>query len=337
MEFTIPVGYHVKGRKTGRTAARKYGFSEFMTVELPEVDRHEAPIAVEWPETPKIVNDADVALMSGDRKGLMSTRWYDGRHWLKLTEAFVGENDAKKKRQLLSPQALEIALERRKSTLDLGVRRNRLDHEYAQRVTSLPTSEFDEVVSSDRDEARLWAEQLESRFIVVDDVLHMACAQPSLRATMAYHGHLISNAEIDFRGEFLDGWKGFQNNCLSHGFEKWENLPHSREFRGRPMVRIPESLDPDIASRRDIDTRVKLFVYRNRSWFEDGDDAIKSFLEDKEVGRGWRFEKILENMESERFYKQFREVIDKVLEIEDTMTVSLQVTQDEPPYFTPKP
>lgn len=337
MDLTLDIGYFVKGRRPGKMVARSYRFMEAVTVDIPEVDPMDAPVAVEWTALAASDRKADAFLTCGDKCGRQHTRWMNGIHWLRLSEGHLGEKDPVRRVESLTANAAQPLLEQNiEGYYALGLEDLwRITGIGWKRAQGYPAYEFDLVSRSWRDETMVRAEKLAQRLISVDGQLYLACAQPGLRAI--FQDRKLVETAVEVRAGFLDGWEGFRENQLAYGFDYWEKLPPQSNPKAEFEIRIEQSIDPDIVARRNVDTRLKVLAYLYHRP-EGMDEDIRAFLEDTGNQRAWRITEMAERYRGRLWpaaIDHFEKIIWDIEEFEDRMTVSLEIGEFAPP--SPKP
>jgi hypothetical protein len=271
MHIRIPVAYIIRGT-IGRTQ-RTYRFAETVTVEIAETNAEEAPIAVSWPAHTDLSDYRAFGyahLGHGGEDGLQLTRWYNGRHWLRLTDN--RENDAAPGRY---PDLSCIGFEERLSSgygfqlLGMGGFSPRSGDKKTERD---PSEKFATITRSGRDYALEYVMRASQTLLSVDGVLHLACAQPGVclaRANLStaendvVHVHTDANA-LDGEGSDdvmvfgLDQWDEITYIAIRSSLDRPKTIDRLAELR--PTVHLPESIDSDVLSLRAADTMVKRFI-----------------------------------------------------------------------------
>lgn len=342
MQFTFDVGYAIQGRPPARKQFRRYRFVERVGVEIPEISSDEAPIAVEWhvPTELKIFNRGDDRMLaSGGYDGKQFTRWYDGRHWLRLVErhASTAYSPPIEGTPELTLPKLMSAMESnggyeaiglsRFSVKDIGPEPVLVDHD--------PTGKFETMLVNERTEALSRAYALPSNLLLVDGIVHVACAQPALRRDRFDFGP-ISGVVVDTRANFLDGYFGFHNQHFSYSLtDRAEIMEMSSQDGDGSMLKaisdymvtihMPESIDPDIDARRKVDRLVKMAAFRA---FHPDEAQLREFFDDPSNQRAWRVEKMVPvHLASSPSFT----LISKIQEIEDSMAIDIRQSFTSPP------
>lgn len=349
MQFTFNVGYAIQGRPPARKQIRRYRFVERVAVEIPEISSDEAPIAVEWrvPTELKTFNRGDDRrLVSGGNDGKQFTRWYDGRHWLRLVERhsntaysspFEGTTGLTLPKLMSAMEnnggyeAIGLA---RFSVKDIGPQPALVDHD--------PTEKFETLLVNERTEALSKAHAVPSNLLLVDGIVHVACAQPALRLSLKlslnrdrFELGSISGVVIDTQGDLLDGYPGFHQH-FSYPLTDWTEIMEmsQRDSDGSMLsgisnymvtIHIPESIDPDIDARRKVDRLVKMAAFRA---FHPDEAQLREFFGDASNQRAWRVQKMVPgHLASSPSFT----LISRIQEIEDSMAIDIRQSLTSPP------
>ena len=290
MRLTFPIGYDLKGRRPGKRVFRPYRYSELVSVDIPEVDASDAPIAVEW-EPPRgqvgVYDDRDLGCHG--ETGTQFTRWYEGRHWLRLVEGHAAAIGTPQGHRELTPDMAQRCLSEGNGHAAIGLRRFPPGfYGHVSRVHEDPTSGFEEIRSSDRPAAMLAVGEVPRNLICVDGVLHAACAQPTVRMTASFGDdtHKLGGLWVDVREEIADGWLGFTRHHLSYALDSWDRLAsrHGMKATTPPIVYVAESIDPDIDNRRAADRLVKKTAYEF-GYPNELADELRAYFSDMDTGR----------------------------------------------------
>lgn len=274
MHIRVPIGYTIRGT-IGRTT-RTWKFQERVTIEVPDVTSEEAPMAVSWAAHSDLHGYDPIKyafLGHGGEDGRQFTRWYKGRHWLRLTEGHTEQYGKPAKSPELTAAGFESALPIGGGYNILGL--NALspgrDH---RKVQGDPTERFSTVDRSGRNLALAQLEAAASTLMSVDGVLHVACAQPAICLAKgkddSLEGHVL---HVDTRSNVVDGKDYLVDQVLVFSLDEWEDKSHiairasgdrpkatARLASLEPRVHLPESIDPDILTARTADTFVRRFV-----------------------------------------------------------------------------
>jgi hypothetical protein len=273
MHIRVPVGYQIRGT-LGRTT-RTFKFQERITIEVPEVTDEEAPVAVSWAAHTDMYGYDRLRhafLAQGGDDGRQFTRWYDGRHWLRLTEGHAQQYATPGRYSELTAAGFEGALPTGGGYNILGL--NALspgrDH---RKVEDDPTDSFSKINRSGREDALDKIRAATRALLSVDGVLHVACAQPATCLARGKNdspeGYLL---HVDTRPNVVDGKEYIRDEVLVFGLDEWEEMSHTA-IRGsadrprvterlaalEPTVHLPESINPDVLTVRTADTLVKRF------------------------------------------------------------------------------
>ncbi|MBY3151177.1 hypothetical protein HFO56_01985 [Rhizobium laguerreae] len=273
MHIRVPIGYTIRGT-IGRTT-RTWKFQERVTIEVPDVTAEEAPVAVSWAAHTDMHGYDPLKhafLGHGGEDGRQFTRWYDGRHWLRLTEGHTEQFGKPGRSPELTVAGFESALliGGGYNILGLNALSPGRDHRKAQVD---PTHRFSTVDRSGRNLALAQLEAATSKLLSVDGLLHVACAQPAICLAKgkddSLEGYVL---HVDTRSNIVDGKEYIVDKVLVFGPDEWEEMSHTairasgdrarataRLAALEPTVHLPESIDPGILTVRTADTLVKRF------------------------------------------------------------------------------
>jgi hypothetical protein len=272
MHISIPIGYLVQGRRADKRVFRPVRLAERVTVQIPEVDVIDAPKAIEW--------DVDITHEdsrpfsarthhAGDGRAKLFTRWYAGRHWLRLVERSVSDKEMALRGVELTAQRLEefLAQDHAHSALGLGCA---VHGAKIARDGCDPSAVFEEIRVSGRDEALRSVLALPENVILVGGVVHVACAQPAPARTVAREyrdGSYPALYSVAMRTDHLalDGYDPGLSKILVYGLGEWERLNTQRSdgvVVPPPLVHLEESIDPDIDAHRQVSNLVKVALAR---------------------------------------------------------------------------
>lgn len=281
MNIAFEMGYNLKGIRPGKSLARYYRFKETLSAEVPEVDPVDAPVAVSW-HARKLVEARymtyDHELLCGDADGRMMTRWHGGRHWLRL----VGNNCQKSITQdgkaELTMGLLNDAIHggQRKAYEMLGLNNHVPGF---GKYHADPADTLDVVLENERDAMLKAVSAISENFISVDGIVHVACVQPAIRLSnpIGVKGYSDGQKDIaiDYRARYIDGHPAFMRGMTSHPVGDWNEIARrvyeqaldSGATRPEPHlvspeVYIPESINPDIDARRQVDNLVKKAMFQ---------------------------------------------------------------------------
>jgi hypothetical protein len=273
MHIRVPIGYTIRGT-IGRTT-RTWKFQERVAIEVPDVTAEEAPIAVSWAAHSDL-RDYDhnkyAFLGHGGEDDRQFTRWYDGRHWLRLTEGSAAQYGKPGRYPELTAAGFEGALPKGGGYNILGL--NHLSPGDHRKVQVDPTERFVTVNKSTRETALGQLRSAAGSLLAVDGVLHVACAQPAICLANAKYGSPETLVlHVDTRSNVVDGKDYLLDKVLVFGLDEWEHLSitavkasrnrtrtQERLAALKPTVHLPESIDPDIMTVRTADTFVRRFV-----------------------------------------------------------------------------
>lgn len=268
MLLSFRVGYVIRGNK-GRLN-RSYNFAETVTAEISETTESEAPVAVSW-HTPKNLSPFPMPtyahLRASDETGRQFTRFYEGRHWLRLVEGHISQSYS------ITPEltgaAFAHGLAEGRGFDILGMARNAPG--VHKRVEGDPSSQFASTTVNTREHAMRKLDLAFSDLLLVDGVLHVACAQPAICMTDALgESDDTCVLYVETRKEFTDG---SQKRHLVYSLDGWEDasamVVRGSMNRARteanlsdlaPTVHLPFSIDPEVVAKRTADTLVKQFL-----------------------------------------------------------------------------
>jgi hypothetical protein len=250
-------------------------FKESPTIEIAEASEEEAPIAVSWPavtDTSAYQYLAYSAVGCGDLDGRQFTRWYNGRHWLRLTEGSADEYRPAGRSPALTGASFEAGFPQGRgyNILDL----NSLSPGDYKEAKADPTERFVTINRNGRDEAMEILKTASKKLLCVNGVLYVACAQPGVCLELANPQSLETNVlHVDTRSKIVDGKEYLSRHTLVFGLHEWDDVTdivvrgssdrentRSKLDSLRPTVHLPESIDPDILTVRTADTFVKHFI-----------------------------------------------------------------------------
>lgn len=350
MNIILDIGYDLVGRKPGNQRTKSYRFRDTVSAEIPEVNSAEAPIAVSW-QAQKHSDERwgyfDQPLRCGDEYGTILTRWYAGRHWLRLVDGNCGKRNAPSDTCELDMSLLKRAVsdERERIFLLLGLREFM---PLRAKASVDPKATLEEVSRDGRMDAIQAVAAISDNVISVDGVIHVACAQPGIRTLISqyyqdfpFHEKYLA---VDTRSGCLDGHAAFLSGLVTYPLNDWDSIyerlvQESSEFRTSPpeshlrapQVFIPESIDPDIDARRAVDTLVKKVLYsRAVVSAPDRNREVHEFFASPSNQRKELLEALLYSPSATLPEGIKIELLDKVEEIEDGMSISLEVTGARP-------
>ncbi|MCV9964837.1 hypothetical protein OIU34_23370 [Pararhizobium sp. BT-229] len=342
MKIVLDIGYDIRGRRPGKRLNIAYRFRETVSAEIPEVHPNEAPVAIVWTARKAVEarwRGYDEELACGDVNDQMMTRWYGGRHWLRLVERNCGQTGAASVRELTPAVAAQAASENRTEVFGmLGLR----DYDPRSAKThSNPLGTFDEVARDERSLALEAVSAISDNYISVGGVLHVACAQPAIRVTdsgkmRSYRG-FAENIAVEMRAKYLDRSAGYRMGMMSYPIGDWDKVwrmvydqaldsgaPGPESHLVRPEVYIPESLSSDIDARRAVDTLVKktLFMF---PVFPGVKPRVKAFFDAPSNQRRALLEEILYAPGAALSDAAKNDLMREVEEIEDGMSVDVDL------------
>lgn len=270
MHIRMPAAYTIRGT-IGRTQ-RTYKFAEKAMFEIAETTADDAPIAVSWPAHTDLSHYSALKyahLGHGGEDGLQFTRWYNGRHWLRLTDS-GGIYACPGRYPDLSGIGFEEGLPSGYGyqLLGLGTLSPGGDH---RKTEGDPRDRFVKIDRSGRDQALEQLSRASKKLLSVDGVLHVACAQPGVCLARANLDTFENDVvHVDTEASVLDGQV---ERTLVFGLDEWDDVAEiairsshdrprttARLAALRPLVHLPESIDPDILTVRSADTLVKRFI-----------------------------------------------------------------------------
>ncbi|MBY3151135.1 hypothetical protein HFO56_01775 [Rhizobium laguerreae] len=181
----FPMTYNVHGRLPGRVMPRSYIFAEMVELQVTDVAREDAPIAVSW-KVPYIrahITSAEYRPMwLFDAEQQQHTVFHEGRHWVRLLRETPYENSPSEPLQ-------SADFERDAATgafnKCLGFAVPTQGQRKFEVVTEDPGNRFDEIIRHGRAKALDLASGLD--FISVDGVLHARCDQPCFKLVPAWY------------------------------------------------------------------------------------------------------------------------------------------------------
>ncbi|MBY3433333.1 hypothetical protein HFN89_04050 [Rhizobium laguerreae] len=182
----FPITYNVHGRLPGRVIPRSYIFAEMVELQVADVAREDAPIAVSW-KVPYIcahITSAEYRQMwLFDAEQQQHTVFHEGRHWVRLLRETPYENSP-------SVPLRSADFERNAGTGAfnecLGFAVPTQGQRKYEVVTEDPANRFDEIIRHGRQKALDLVSGLD--FISVDGVLHARCDQPTFKLVPAWLG-----------------------------------------------------------------------------------------------------------------------------------------------------
>lgn len=344
MNIVLDIGYDIRGRRPGKKLNIAYRFKETVSAEIPEVHPDEAPVAVVWKARTAIDprwKHYDHELTCGDVNGQMMTRWYSGRHWLRLVERNCGKTGAASDFRELTPTvAARAASEDRPRIFELlGLR------EYAPRSAKThanPIGTLEEVVRDERDVALEAVCAIGDNFISVGGVLHVACAQPGIRVTdsgkIRSRRQFEENLTIDARARCLDGSSAYMMGMISYPLDDWDTVyrrvyeqaldsgaPRPETQLVRPEVYVPESLNTDIDARRAVDTLVKKTLFTFQVFPSGVNPRVKEFFDASVNQRLDLLEALLNQPGAVLPSAHRNDLMRQVAEIEDGISVEVDL------------
>lgn len=187
LSVTLPATYSVKGVPLGKKARKEDFYAEFVTLDIPEVDADDAPLAMSWSVSPIPPLDVRFDYVTHWEVGACDalfvnyTLFHEGRHWLRLLDAHLGHGMRQRASRgeaepLATAEFVEKAHEGFYGRLFGFARSN-------WTVPPLASGEdvmarYDIVNESSRPRVMRALDRLD--LISVDGVLHMACDQPMI-------------------------------------------------------------------------------------------------------------------------------------------------------------
>lgn len=344
----LDIGYDIRGKRPGKKLAISYRFRETVSAEIPEVHPDEAPVAIVWKARKNVESrwkGYDHELTCGDINGQMMTRWYSGRHWLRLVEGNCGKTGTAADYRELTPTTATHAVreDRPRAFYLLGL------EEYAPRSAksiSNPIGTFGEIAQDDRGAALEAISAISDNFISVGGILHVACAQPAIRVSdsnrIRSRWNFEENLAIETKDRYLDGSAGYRLGFMSYPLSDWDNVqqrvyaqsldsgawqpePHLT----RPEVFIPESLDRNIDARRAVDTLVKKLLFALPD-LKLMNPPVWEFFDTSADQRLDLLEALLSETEAILPDGVKNDLLSKVAEIEDSMSVDVDLSIARP-------
>lgn len=175
----FPVTYTIHGHLTGRQQPRSYLFAEMAEASITDVAPEDAPVAVSW-KVP--ISSRDITpwplrrMWAFDTDQRQHTRFYDGRHWLRVLADQPFHN----------APSVPLAASEFAARAESGLFNNCLGFAVPTKgqrkfevVQQEPSERFVQHYDSDRRYAVALAKDL--AFIAVDDVLYVKADQPCYR------------------------------------------------------------------------------------------------------------------------------------------------------------
>jgi hypothetical protein len=171
--------YRITGRMTGRVATRAYSFRERADFDVPCVNPDDAPVAAEWDidtlfYKDKLRHPADSAVEASGQDRKQHTRFYQGRHWKRLTEGHV---------RGVAGQHADLGFDefvRLGSSSGLDNLMGTKTAFKGKLVHSSPSHLFSEIAVDTRATALSEFRTSSARFMSVDGVMYRQCATPVL-------------------------------------------------------------------------------------------------------------------------------------------------------------
>lgn len=269
MHLTLPIGYEVIGKRPGKRNFRPIRLAEMVTVEIAEATSDEAPIAVEWqidPTHERMRPATAATYFAGDDRWCAFTRWYGGRHWMRLVEHNISKSDHARHATQLSASRLEEFLMADEGHIAVGLSGLSLGAAKLPKKDGDLTLGFETLRKNGREEAMLAALSLPETLLLVDGIVHVACAQPAPARTMIREyrdGHPPALYNVSMRTDViaLDGYDPDLAKVLAYGIEDWDRLNAQRAdglILPPPAVLVPDSIDPGVEARRAVSNLVKI-------------------------------------------------------------------------------
>ena len=342
-------GFDIRGRKVGNRVSTTTRFKEPVELEIREVASIEAPIAVIWNARKKIHPSAtsyDRELLCADKSGQMHTKWYEGRHWLRLVKSHSG---GKISEDGSEDGSAEFSLEAFKK--DLGRGRQRLfemiglRHHLPTSTKSVDQAEslYLDIQANTKEQASQAIERLSKDMVIIDGVIHIACAQPGLRVTKPSDSLGIfrwDQIEVDLTVEtsarYLDGHAGFMRGHMAYALDKWKSVylqatksgidlrqPLPEEHLKAPTVLIHESIDNNVEIRRSIDTLVKKTLWNFKAVPTAGNQRTRAFFNSVSNQRLALLEDLLSHTWTSLGTHYQKGLLSQVEEMEDCMTIEI--------------
>jgi hypothetical protein len=178
MIIHFPLTYSMTGVKHGK--ASDYAYSENAAFEIREISSAEAPVSVRWScditKVCKGLTPVGRDFGIGDLSGEQETRWFEGRHWVRKLAASKGSDPARRA-PLAADEFARVAL-----TGAFNDRFFALDsiRGSTKLVQSDPTEGFETISSGNRDRSLAATERLSDDILLVDGIVHIACAVPHI-------------------------------------------------------------------------------------------------------------------------------------------------------------
>jgi hypothetical protein len=285
MRLHLPIHYTVTGRLPGKRTTRGYKFHEVTEVEIADIEPSFAPVAVSWAvntDTGRSTHMREPRLGMAGPDGGQHTRWYDGRHWVRLLSGFFETPEHKPQRRGVGPALTVGAIEALLAQPECGYLFDlTVPGEIAgstHMTPSDPASRFTQVRQSTREEAFARASRITSRHIAVDGVVYEACSQPALRLLNMYEASGLRH-DVVVETTKWSGWdpvmplamfdEAVESALVPHAYaveihrERLETLrPVHRERLEtlRPVIHLPESISDEIEAVRRADYLVRRFA-----------------------------------------------------------------------------
>lgn len=208
---------------------------------------------------------------------------------------------------------------------------------------SNPLGTVAELVYDGRDEALAAVSALSENFISVNGVLHIACAQPAIRVfesgKMRRRPHFEENISIDTRARCLDGHAAYKSAMIAYPLDSWGEVhrrlsafakelevPPPESHLEAPAIHIPESIDPDIDARRQLDTLLKKELFSSGALSSpDSNAEAKASFESTSKHRRDLLEALLYAPGIAMPEDRKRALLASAEEIEDAMSVDLVI------------
>jgi hypothetical protein len=210
MRVPYPMLYDVTGRLPDKKIARRYGYIEWMELEIPDVAVEDAPVAASWRQASELRKFSDLPRGSNqgrsDPDGRRHTRWYAGRHWKQLLSADVAGFNYQDREfhPRLDAELLAGYLERGDAHTAIGTYIDNNVFSTARAVPGDPASGFATVKSSTRQRALDSLVKAEGNLIAVEGVVYRACLEPFLAMTKAARpGTTFCDIVVETEKEFL--------------------------------------------------------------------------------------------------------------------------------------
>lgn len=303
MLLRIPLRYGVKGTR-GR-ATRTFNFQETFTIEVPEVSSHDAPVAVAWQADDSLEDFSVPKYFMGftghaGLDGLRLTRFFDGHHWLRLTEGARRAFDPPNQSPDLRRDAFEDGFPSGWGYQFLGLDDFRCDQP-TRKTEGDPADGFVSVTDNGREKAIAALEKGATALLCVDGVFHMRCTQPVISLMQAGTTTRVSKTlHVETRREVVEGMPKVGKSNAILPLDQWDEAvdmvvresgdrheTFRRLSRLRPVVHLPESIDPEFDRMVRADSFVREFTRMSNlvsiqvaaNYFRQPDIAAKeSFL-----------------------------------------------------------